>query len=293
MLFGNNNYGDIMKIPYNLLTDNDKKKIIDVFYNKKKLCFKEISDLLRFSERAISRVLKESNINTKRKNRYTLNENYFNKIDNQNKAYILGLLYADGFVGDEHYNNIVLGMKDKEIVEKVAECIQYDGLIRKGNKGGFENSTYSYILNISSKIMAEDLRSLGLYPNKSLNMSKFPLIQKDLERHFIRGYFDGDGSVVLSRNSSYYKSETLDKKYEYTTITISFLGTENFLKEIVEKMSLKSYSIRNTKTSLIKELRVSSKKESIRIFELLYENAEVFLERKYYKWLSFLSAYVK
>lgn len=58
-------------------------------------------------------------------------------------------------------------------------------------------------------------------------------------------------------------------------------------------MSLKGYSIRNTKTSLIKELRVSSKKESIRIFELLYENAEVFLERKYYKWLSFLSAYVK
>lgn len=285
--------GDIMKIPYNLLTDEDKKNIIQTFYNSKNLSFKEISNLLGFSERAISRVLKESDINTKRKNRYTLNENYFNTIDTQDKAYILGLLYADGYVGDEHYNNVVLGMKDKDIIEKVAQCIEYSGEIRKGNKGGFEHSTYSYIINISSKTMTDDLRKYGLYPNKSLTMKDFPLIPRALERHFIRGYFDGDGSVVLSKNSSYYKGHGFIKKYEYPTIHIAFLGTEAFIRRLAEKMDLDHVLIRNTKTSLIKELRISSKKESSRIFGFLYKYADIFLERKYKKWLSFESAYVK
>lgn len=285
--------GDIMKIPYNYLTEDNKKNIIEIFYDSKNLCFKEISELLGFSERAISRVLKENNINTKRKNRYTLNENYFNNIDTQDKAYILGLLYADGFVGDEHYNNVVLGMKDKDIIEKVAQCIDYSGEIRKGNKGGFENSTYLYIINISSKIMTDDLRRYGLYPNKSLTMKNFPLIPEELERHFIRGYFDGDGSVVLSKNSSYYKGQGFIKKYEYPTIQITFLGTEAFIRKLAEKMNLNHVLIRNTKTLLIKELRISSKKESSKIFGFLYKDADIFLERKYKKWLSFESAYMK
>lgn len=290
---GKNNIGDIMKISYDKLTEKDKSIIIEKFYNNKNLCFKEISDLIGYSERSISRVLKEKGINSKRKNRYTFSENYFSDIDNQYKAYILGLLYADGYVGDEHYNNIVLGMKDKEIIEKVAKQIEYSGLIRKGNKGSFENSTYSYILNVSSKIMANDLRELGLYPNKSLSMNKFPSIPKDQEIHFIRGYFDGDGSVVLSQNSTYYKKNDFVKKYQYNTIAIAFLGTEPFLKILTEKMELKYYSIRNTKTPLIKELRINSKKESGRIYKMFYEEAEIYLERKQKKWLNFLSAYVK
>lgn len=281
--------GDIMKIPYNLITENNKKNIIETFYDRKELSFKEISDLLGF----ISRVLKENNINTKRKNRYILNENYFNHIDTQDKAYILGLLYADGFVGDEHYNNVVLGMKDKDIIEKIAKCIDYSGEIKKGNKGGFKNSTYSYIINFSSKIMTNDLRRYGLYPNKSLTMKYFPLIPKELERHFIRGYFDGDGTVVLSKNSSYYKGKDFIKKYEYPTIQIGFLGTESFVEKLAEKMCLKNCIIINTKTPLIKELRISSKKESFRIFQFLYDDADIFLERKYKKWLSFESAYIK
>lgn len=282
-----------MKIPYNLLTDSNKKEIITTFYSNKDLGFKDISDLLGFSERAISRVLKESNINTKRRNRYTLNENYFGSIDNQNKAYILGLLYADGFVGDEKYNNIVLGMKDKEIIEKVATCIKYSGGVRKGNKGGFQNSSFSYIINVSSKTMANDLRKLGLYPNKSLTMEKVPIMSKELERHFIRGYFDGDGSVVISKNSSYYQGKAETIKYEYPTIALSILGTKAFLEELVTKMELKYYLIRNTKTSQIKDLRISSKKEAIRLFDYFYTESDMFLKRKHDKWLNFLSAYTK
>ena len=42
---------------------------------------------------------------------YIVNEDYFETIDTEEKAYILGLLYADGFVGNEKFNNIVLSLK--------------------------------------------------------------------------------------------------------------------------------------------------------------------------------------
>ncbi|GIM28209.1 hypothetical protein CPJCM30710_08750 [Clostridium polyendosporum] len=103
------------KIHYRNLTEDLKKKIINIYYDRKELTFVEISDLLGVSEGSVARVLTESGINTKRKNRYTLNEEYFNIIDDENKAYILGLLYADGYVGDNHFNNFVLQLKDRDI----------------------------------------------------------------------------------------------------------------------------------------------------------------------------------
>lgn len=102
----------INKLPYNRLSEYDKQNIINCYYANRKTDFKGLSNLLNVSERSVSRVLKEANINTKRINRYRLNESFFNKIDTEQKAYILGLLFADGYIGDEHFNNIVLQLKD-------------------------------------------------------------------------------------------------------------------------------------------------------------------------------------
>ena len=104
------------KIPYNKLTDKDKQNIINSYYQYKNLKFKELAELCNVSERAYSRVLKENNIDTHIKNRYTLNQNYFETIDTEHKAYWLGFIYADGYVGDENYNNIVIGLSDKDFL---------------------------------------------------------------------------------------------------------------------------------------------------------------------------------
>lgn len=56
-------------------------------------------------------------------------------------------------------------------------------------------------IQISSKTLTADLLKLGCTPRKSLTL-KFPndgiFKSNDLIRHFIRGYFDGDGSVFIS-----------------------------------------------------------------------------------------------
>lgn len=283
---------DILKLPYNKLTESDKQKIIKSYYNTK-INFEELSNLLKISERGISRVLKEKGINTKRINRYTLDDDFFNIIDTEEKAYILGLLYADGFIGDEHFNNIVLGLVDRELVYTVSDKIKFTGAIRIGNKGGFKNSSNSYILNFSSKKMAEDLRKIGLYPNKSLTLAELPQIDAKLFRHFVRGYFDGDGSICSSKNSSYYRANGTIKKYEYSTYIFNILGTKLFLERLVENMPINHYKIMDTKTKEIKQLRVSAKCEFNILFYYLYDNSSIFLKRKKDKWLQIMSAFTE
>lgn len=139
--------------------------------------------------------------------------------------------------------------------------------------------------------MADRLREIGLYPNKSLTIDKIPNIKNELLRHFIRGYFDGDGSILLSHNSSYYKSNGQIKKYIYPTYNFIILGTKGFLKEIIKIADFKYAKIRDTKTEQIKSLNICAKKEFDKIFNYMYLNSTIKLERKYNKWNEIKSAF--
>lgn len=277
---------------YSKLNNRDKEKIVEYYYENKKTSINNIALKLDISIRGVKRVLKESNINTRRKNRYTLNENYFDEIDTQEKAYILGFIYADGFVGDEKSNNVVIAINDLELLKQFAKELDFTGDIRKTKKGGFENSKCGYCINFSSKRIASKLRDLGLYPNKSLTMTSIPKINADLIRHFIRGYFDGDGSIVLSHNTSYYKNNNKVIKYKYPTYMFNILGTKSFLENIKIVSNFRYVKILDTKTEEIKCLRISAKKEFNNIFRYLYESSTIKLERKYNKWNEIKSAFV-
>ena len=276
---------------YNQLTSEDKETIVEYYYLNTDISMDNIAKNLNISRRSISRVLQERDINTRLKNRYLLNENYFDKIDTEAKAYILGFIYADGFVGSEKFNNIVISINDLEILEFIAEELKFTGKIRKTKKGGFCNSKCGYSLNFSSKIMADRLRKIGLYPNKSLTIDKIPKIKEELIRHFIRGYFNGDGSILLSHNSSYYKRYDGIIKYVNPTYKFTILGTKNFLNEIIEKADFKYAKIKDTKTEQIKCLDICAKKEFKYIYNYLYSNSTIKLKRKYNKWNEIKSAF--
>lgn len=276
---------------YRDLNSYDKYRIVDYYYKNKDISMDNIAINLNISDRAVRRVLKEEGINTRLKNRYILDENYFDCIDTESKAYILGFIYADGFVGDEKFNNIVIAVNDLEILEFIAKEFKFTGNIRKTNKGGFENSKCGYSLNFSSKIMASRLREIGLYPNKSLTIDTLPQIDKKLVRHFIRGYFDGDGSIVLSHNTSYYKAIDGVIKYIYPTYCFMILGTKGFLEEIIKEAEFNYAKIHNTKSEKIKCIKINAKKEFNNIFKYLYDNSTIKLQRKYNKWNEIKSAF--
>lgn len=115
-----------MLTKYNQLTMQQKQQIVDAF--ECGIECRVIPQYIGVSGRAVVRVLSEAGINTKRRNRYTLNENYFDEIDSQVKAYLLGLIAADGCVTQTNY--IAFESIDKELTELLSIELQYSGEIR-------------------------------------------------------------------------------------------------------------------------------------------------------------------
>lgn len=166
----------------------------------------------------------------------------------------------------------MLTLKDKDVIEKYQKAIKSNVPIRLDRYGNYQ-------LNISCKIMAQRLREIGLNNRKSyiLDFDKvLSYIPKTLENHFVRGLFDGDGSIKI------YKYDYI-KKPQYH---FGYTG----LKDVVEY--IKKYFNINTKTvqeSNITYTCVSSCKETIKhIYSILYNNATIYMNRKYETFLKII-----
>lgn len=80
---------------------------------------KALSEENSVSYQFISELFIDLGIKNKGRRKYSLNEEYFDVIDNQNKAYYLGLLYADGCNNVQRYAiHLDLQIDDREIIEK-------------------------------------------------------------------------------------------------------------------------------------------------------------------------------
>lgn len=273
---------EIIKInkSYSQLNNEEKEYIISLYYEEKDLKFSDLQELLGVSKRLLNTLMKEYNINSRLKNRYTLDEQYFKSITTEQQAYILGYICADGYVGDCHYNNIVIQSKDLDIIEKIAAEIKFSGNIRKSAKGGFKNSKQGFVLNFSNASMAHDLRELGIKPNKSLTFNKLLNIPQHLQRHFFRGYFDGDGSITYTVKQRKYK----DKIYKYDSLIMCLIATPGLIEEFINEFNIIKYAINKSKTEGLNYLRIQSNVELKNIYRLMYEDATIFLNRKKDIW---------
>ena len=114
-------------------------------------------------------------------------EDFFDVINEEEKAYFLGLLYSDGNIHTK-YNAIVLKLqkRDKEILSKLSHLIL--------GKEKLLVSENNYVLQFSSQHIKQRLIEIGCHPNKTFTLI-FPDLPSNMIQHFIRGYFDGDGSI--------------------------------------------------------------------------------------------------
>lgn len=213
-------------------------------------------------------------------NRLRINENVFNEIDTEEKAYWLGFLYADGNISSiGNRLEINLAIKDLDHMIKFKNFIQYEEEIRFGETNGHKLCR----LAIRNKNIWKNLNSKGCTPCKSLTL-KFPKIEifedKNLIWDFIRGYFDGDGCAYLN--------ETRNQ------LQVDFVGTKEFLSSLKEFLNLSDVKIIN-KSSLNYEnkafrLRYSKKFDIDYIYDKFYSNATIYLERKKLKFDTYYSA---
>lgn len=117
--------------------------------------------------------------------KYFFRENYFENIDSEDKAYWLGFIWADGYINKDSLE-IEIHIKDKDHLVEFQEdlCDNHKLYDRE------RQTTHSCRLTLGSQKLVSDLVNLG-YKNKLVPVN----LPEQLERHFIRGLFDGDGSV--------------------------------------------------------------------------------------------------
>lgn len=125
-----------------------------------------------------------------------LNERFFRAVDSSLVAYWLGFLWADGYLikGVDGYQGVRIEVheSDKEILEMFKSDIGWGGLVKiVPPKLGSKHCR----VDVYSKVLAEDLRSLGLIPRRSENNLPLPEIPLKFRRDFIRGLVDGDGGI--------------------------------------------------------------------------------------------------
>jgi hypothetical protein len=222
--------------------------------------------------------------------KYTLNENYFDSIDTEDKAYFLGLLNADGCNAGLTVR-IALQEQDVDILNKFKYYINSDSplRVRESHKLIKNNKEYTckqqYLLLLNSRYLCNRLSNLGCVPAKSLIL-KFPKehLSDDLVKHFIRGYFDGDGSVYT------FKNKDPKRKIGYAIrFAASFSCNIYFAEELVKyiqkelDITFTSYQNKNEHPDSVK-ISIFSHKTVVRFLDWLYQDATVYLNRKFNKY---------
>ena len=128
---------------------------------------------------------------------YEIDETFFQSIEQENQAYILGFLYADGcnqIYENTRYVSMCQLEQDKDILDKIKREMKFNNpdYVVEVQKS---NNKIKYKLQIYSRKISKDLEKLGVTANKSLTLQFPTFIPDSLMPHFIRGYFDGDGCV--------------------------------------------------------------------------------------------------
>ena len=214
--------------------------------------------------------------------------NELSNIDTEQKAYFLGLMYADGCITkkSKYQLHFRISLTDKQLIDdlhKLFPFLNYE----KWDFGKYnKNSKMQYSLRKTSKDLYKDLLKNGMIERKSLENKDFvnlPSINKDLYRHFIRGYFDGDGSISIPSHRKNLR------RLEICSVSKNILLQFN---EIFKQNNIKTNNIRAKKIGKASksQLYVMEWVDSdsiLKIKEFFYNEATIFLKRKKDLFLSF------
>ena len=120
---------------------------------------------------------------------------YFSEIDTEEKAYWLGFLYADGSIDKRGVLRVELISEGKQHLEKFAKAIKYTGsVIGPYFRNKIKNPIYK--IDLSNPRFGKDLQNKGVIQNKTFFVQFPKWLKTELVRHFIRGIFDGDGTIT-------------------------------------------------------------------------------------------------
>lgn len=212
--------------------------------------------------------------------KFPVNNNYFEVIDTEEKAYILGFLYADGCNHEKYHKlEVSLAKQDEDILIKFSKILLNGNINVKEYKRSKTQENRVGLYVVSQKI-SDDLKKWGCVPRKTLVL-KPPTIPKSLESHFIRGYFDGDGMLTVNQRIFNPKQKVPYNNFEFS-ITSTFELLEWIGEHIAElgasfKINKRHPERNNNNHTLL----VFGNHQIKKVCDYLYGNASIYLDRKY------------
>lgn len=223
---------------------------------------------------------------TKRKTKYSCNESYFDNITTEHQAYWLGFLMADGYIISKrtrvNYGNesqcvgFSISIKDAELFEKFKKDLESNHPVNiYKNSNGYKNNIETGRILITSQHMVDSLKKYGMVENKTLIL-KFPSLPNHLIPHFIRGYSDGDGSIIIS----HLHDGQIKYAWNITSTKEMCEGILNYLNKNNLKLSQR-FPERNINNWTIK---ISGNIQVPKLLDIIYKDATIFLSRKYKKY---------
>lgn len=264
-----------------MITNEKEKQIVNMYVNDQ-MSMHKIALNLEIDDKTVKGILIKNNVKIRSKRKYKLNEHYFDKIDTPTKAYILGFFYADGSINlskstiamslQEEDGYILDRMRREFNSTKELEFLDYS------NKHDF-GYTYKnqYRLLFFSIYLCKQFEKLGVFQNKSLILEFPDWLNKDLIPHFIRGYYDGDGSVCFGSGRK-------------TNCILTITSTNKFcskIKEIIEKeLGINTYiADASNHNEITKVFGISGSLQVKKFLDYIYKDADIYLVRKYLKYV--------
>lgn len=203
----------------------------------------------------------------------------YNALSNWNElsSYLLGFTLADGYIkrsnGSRNENSLQFELADydKDILEKIKKHLCFEGPILYSNRNTVK-------LCISNTKIIDDLICKGIPTNNKTETASFPKeIPNSVLNHFIRGLFDGDGSVF----------------YDSNYIAFQLLGTRSLLLGIKNKLSQFFHTVnlydRSKNGTNIFCLKLKGKNAE-KLYRWLYDNSTIYLQRKYNKYRQIINS---
>lgn len=256
--------------------------------NYREKTFKEMSQYLNRTDNAIR--LQCSRMGLK-KTPYVCDYHYFENINSEEKAYWLGFLLADGWINKNENTNagtvgIELQYGDIEHLKKFNKSIKGNYKITDRWRPCFlstkdkKKKHHACVIRVFSITMYDSLIKLGFTNNKSFDGS-IPKIRKDLFKHLIRGYFDGNGCVCCT-----------DKKFVVYFSTASEQLNQDIIKILEEQnIPVSNYSYINEYGTTMYAPTINRIQDKIKFLDWIYKDSSIYLDRKFKKYIKVKEKY--
>lgn len=271
------------------LSNFEKEQIIEDYQNN--ISIREISIKYGYSRPALSKFLEEVGIKTTKGNHYRKyfhDMDFFEKIDTEEKAYWLGFMFADGYIIDNsnRYGEDGFGMSlaedslDSLLLFK--QSLKASNPINKDMSGHNKNSNKQiiYKLELHSQKTADDLIDKDCVKNKTSILKPPTGVPDHLIHHFIRGFFDGDGSITKIKK----------KGSSYIFYGVIFTSTKDMAEWISSFFPFGSIR-KEERREFIWYYKTNSNQQSIELLNFLYKDASIYMKRKYDRYLELLEKY--